>query len=116
MKTEPLFTNKERVRMKQRLAKKINMPVWVLIVFISIAVMMLGVLAAQAFEIEKQSAVNTYKEAEYLKTASLADVQELAIKTVWYKAGLMSGLVVISLAVGTAIGLAHGVALVRVSK
>lgn len=110
------ITPKDRVKMRQRLTKKMPVPVWALLVFIAFAVMAAGGLLAQVIDSESAAAVKAYKEAEYLKTASLSDIQELTVKTAWYRAGQFSGFVLVVLTVGAAIGLSHGISIVRVSK
>lgn len=101
---------------KKTTTKKMVIPIWMFWGFLGVAVLALVLLIVMSIESEKDAAVTAYKETEYLKSASLGEIQELALKKAYFGVSQMAPFIFLLLGVGAAFGLANGVCLVRVSK
>lgn len=99
-----------------KLNKKIKIPVWSIVLTLGILIIGMAAIMSSVSNVEKETAVRAYEQKQHFEQASLHDIQEEALKKMWYTLGDSLGIITIILAIGLAFGLSQGIAFVRVTK
>ena len=98
----------------KRLTKNITVPAYLLLLFIAVSLLIVGMLISLGLKSERDNAVREYQKQIYLQENSLSDIQNAALKEIWYTFSNMSGLILLFITIGVAFGLSNGITLVRV--
>ena len=103
-------------KLNNKLLTKISVPIWALMLFIGLGLLTIGLLVNLGIQSDNDVALSKYKESQYITASSLENIKIDAEKNTLYQLGKMSGFITIILSIGAAIGLSHGIAIVRVTK